>query len=42
MLEHELGGRFPVWKAARGHASGLRLVHRLPIHDLTCSEGLGA
>lgn len=42
MPDHDLGGTFAVWKAARGHASGIRLIHRLPIQDLTCSEGLGA
>lgn len=38
---HDLNGTFPIWKQARGHAGGIRLVHRLPIQDLTSGEGLG-
>lgn len=39
---HDLDGTFAVWKAARGHASGVRMIHRFPIIDETCVEGLGA
>ena len=34
---HNLDGTFTVWKAARGHASGVRMR----IVDETCIEGLG-
>lgn len=37
---HDLDATFALWRDARGHAAGVRLVHRIPILDMTCSEGL--
>ncbi|WP_150291663.1 hypothetical protein [Sphingobium estronivorans] len=38
----DMTGTFHTYRNARGHAGGLRLVHRWPVEDRTCSgEGLG-
>ena len=36
----DLSGAFATYRIARGHAGGLRMVHRWPIIDQTCGEGL--
>lgn len=36
----DLTGSFPTYRTARGHAGGLRMIHRWPIVDQTCGDGL--